>query len=93
MKLLLVFLTVITGALLIYGTMDMPLWGDPDSPASHHVSPRYIEKGFEETEVPNLVTAVLADYRGYDTLGETVVIFTAGIACFFILRKQKAEKD
>jgi multicomponent Na+:H+ antiporter subunit B len=70
----------------------MPIWGDPESPASEHVSPRYIQKGLEETEAPNLVTAILADYRGYDTLGETTVIFTAGIACLYILRK-RAEKD
>jgi multicomponent Na+:H+ antiporter subunit B len=81
------------GALLIYGTIDMPRWGDANSPASTHVSPRYIEKGFKETEAPNLVTAILADYRGYDTLGETTVIFTAGIACLYILRKRKTEKD
>lgn len=81
------------GALLIYGTIDMPIWGDPNSPASTHVSPRYIKKSFEETEVPNIVTAILADYRGYDTLGETTVIFTAGIACLYILRKREAEKD
>lgn len=93
MKFLFIFLTVITGALLIYGTIDVPMWGDPNSPASTHVSPRYIEKSLEETEVPNIVTAVLADYRGYDTLGETTVIFTAGIACLYILRKKKTEKD
>jgi multicomponent Na+:H+ antiporter subunit B len=77
----------LTGALLIYGTLDMPDWGDPRSPASLHVSPRYIEKTVEETAVPNMVTSVLADYRGYDTLGETTVIFTAGIACLLLIRR------
>ena len=62
---------------LIYGTMDMPDWGDPNSPASRHVSPRYISDSVEKTATPNIVTAVLADYRGYDTLGETTVIFSA----------------
>jgi multicomponent Na+:H+ antiporter subunit B len=76
-----------TGGLLIYGTADMPDWGDPASPASLHVSPRYIEKTVEETAVPNMVTSVLADYRGYDTLGETTVIFTAGIACILLIRR------
>jgi len=79
----------LTGGLLIYGTVDMPDWGDPTSPASLHVSPRYIEKTVEETAVPNMVTSVLADYRGYDTLGETTVIFTAGIACLLLLRGMK----
>jgi multicomponent Na+:H+ antiporter subunit B len=77
----------LTGGLLIYGTVDMPDWGDPRSPASLHVSPRYIEKTVEETAVPNMVTSVLADYRGYDTLGETTVIFTAGIACILLIRR------
>ena len=54
-----------------------------------HVSPRYIEHTMEETSVPNIVTAVLADYRGYDTMFETIVIFTAGIACVFLLRVLK----
>lgn len=79
----------LAGGLLIYGTVDMPDWGDPASPASLHVSPRYIEKTVEETAVPNMVTSVLADYRGYDTLGETTVIFTAGIACLLLLRGVK----
>jgi multicomponent Na+:H+ antiporter subunit B len=77
------------GALLIYSTEEMPSWGDVDSPASRHVSPRYIEQAMEETEVPNLVTAVLADYRGYDTLGETAVIFSAGMAVILLLRRRR----
>jgi multicomponent Na+:H+ antiporter subunit B len=78
---------LLTGGLLIYGIHDMPKWGDPNSPASLHVTPRYIEKTIEETATPDMVTSVLADYRGYDTLGETTVIFTAGIACLLLLRK------
>ena len=77
---------------MLYGTIDMPNWGDPNSPANSYVSTHYIEDGFDETEVPNLVTAVLADYRGYDTLGEVTVVFTAGIACLYILRKRKSGK-
>ncbi|HMA84150.1 MAG TPA: Na(+)/H(+) antiporter subunit B, partial [Desulfosalsimonadaceae bacterium] len=73
-------------AVLLYGTMDFPAYGDPESPASRHVSPYYIKKAIEDTAVPNLVTAVLADYRGYDTLFETAVILTAGLACFLLLR-------
>jgi len=79
-------LVVILGSVLIYGSLEFPPWGDPASPASSHVSPYYIEKSVEDTSVPNLVTAILADYRGYDTMFETIVIFTAGIACIFLLR-------
>jgi len=77
---------------LIYGSLEFPPWGDPTSPASSHVSPYYIEKSVEDTSVPNLVTAVLADYRGYDTMFETIVIFTAGIACIFLLRIFRKEE-
>lgn len=87
MKLVALIAVCLTGALLLYGTTDMPNWGDPNSPASLHVSPRYIEKTMEETAVPNMVTSVLADYRGYDTLGETTVIFTAAIACILLIRR------
>jgi len=80
---------IITGIVLAYGTMDMPDWGDPDSPASRHVSPVYISDAVEKTATPNIVTAVLADYRGYDTLGETTVIFSAGMACILLLRRRR----
>jgi len=68
---------------------DFPKWADPNQPASTHVSPGYIEHALDETAVPNLVTAVLADYRGYDTMFETAVIFTAGIAVILLLRRPK----
>lgn len=89
MKLLALIAVLMTGAFLIYGTADMPDWGDPHSPANIHVSPRYIERTMEETAVPNVVTSVLADYRGYDTLGETAVIFTAAIACILLIRRSR----
>lgn len=89
MKLLGMLMAMIVGGLLIYASADMPGWGDPKSPASQHVSPRYIEKSEAETAVPNMVTAVLADYRGYDTLGETAVIFTAGVCCVLLLRRYR----
>ena len=76
---------VATGLVLLYGTSDLPPLGDPDAPAHRHVAPRYIERSPEEVGVPNLVTAVLASYRGYDTLGEVTVIFTAGVAVLGLL--------
>jgi len=82
-------IVIITGIILAYGTLDMPDWGDPNSPASRHLSPNYISDAVEKTATPNIVTAVLADYRGYDTLGETAVIFSAGMACILILRRKR----
>ncbi len=94
MKYLHLAISLACGGLLIYGASDFPTWADPKAPTNTHVSPRYIEKVIEETEVPNMVTAVLADYRGYDTFGETTVIFTGGLACLLILRgKRKAGDD
>ena len=92
MRVLALITVIITGIILIYGTVDMPDWGDPNSPASKHVSPGYIEEALEKTATPNIVTAVLGDYRSYDTLGETTVIFTAGIACILILRRRRQRK-
>jgi len=92
LRVLVLITVIITGIILIYGTVDMPDWGDPNSPASKHVSPRYIEKTMDETATPNVVTSVLADYRGYDTLGETTVIFTAGLSCILILRERRRRK-
>lgn len=75
----------VAGAMLIYATLDMASYGDPDAVPHQHVAPRYIEKAVEETKVPNVVTAVLASYRGYDTLGEVTVIFTAGVGVILLL--------
>ena len=73
------------GGLLVYGTLDLPAFGDPQAPAQQHVAPHYLAHGEAETGVPNIVTAVLASYRGFDTLGEVTVIFTAGIGVLLML--------
>jgi multicomponent Na+:H+ antiporter subunit B len=75
----------ITGLALIYGTTDMPAFGDPQAAMQTHVAPRYIEQGPTETGVPNMVTAVLASYRAYDTLGEVAVIFAGGVGVLLVL--------
>ena len=74
-----------TGAALVWGTLDMPHFGDPNAPAHVHVAPRYLEGTLTEIGIPNAVTSVLASYRGYDTLGEVFVIFTAGIGALALL--------
>ncbi len=75
----------VTGAVLVYGTLDMPHYGNAEAPIHHHVAPRYLEESGREVGVPNVVTSVLASYRGYDTLGETFVIFTAAVGVLAIL--------
>ncbi|PIW27099.1 MAG: cation:proton antiporter [Rhodospirillales bacterium CG15_BIG_FIL_POST_REV_8_21_14_020_66_15] len=81
------------GAVLIYGTFDMPRYGDRIAPIHHHVVPRYIEKSGEEVGLPNIVTSVLASYRGYDTLGETFVIFTAATGVLAILGRARRRRE
>jgi multicomponent Na+:H+ antiporter subunit B len=76
---------VATGAALLYATADMPAFGDPEAPVQTHTVPRYIEGSVTEHGIPNIVTNVLASYRGYDTMGETVVVFTAALAVTMIL--------
>jgi multicomponent Na+:H+ antiporter subunit B len=85
MKPLAAGLVAFAAAVLFTASAALPPFGDPRAPASTHVSPRYIEQSMAETGAANMVTAVLADYRSYDTLGETAVIFTAGLACLLVL--------
>jgi|TARA_B110000263_G_C15312296_1_gene514416 multicomponent Na+:H+ antiporter subunit B len=75
----------LTGGMLIYGTVSLPPFGHIDNPQNQHVAPYYIENAIHETGSPNVVTAVLASYRGYDTLGETTVIFTGGVGVLVLL--------
>jgi multicomponent Na+:H+ antiporter subunit B len=79
------FVVLVTGGVLIYGTSEMPPFGAADNPAHLHVAPRYIEESGHEVGPPNIVTSVLASYRGYDTMGETTVIFTALVGVLLLL--------
>jgi len=92
LKIIGLIVAILVGALLIYAAEDFPAWSDPASPASTYLSPHFIEKTMEETSVPNIVTAVLADYRGFDTMFETTVIFSAGMAVFLLLRTFRREE-
>ncbi|MFT5407406.1 MAG: multicomponent Na+:H+ antiporter subunit B [Verrucomicrobiales bacterium] len=87
MKILGLIAVIITGSLLLYASGDFPAWGDANSPANRNqdVSVRYIEDAYKKAKTPNVVTAVLADYRGFDTMFETVVILVAGIAIISVL--------
>lgn len=80
---------VITGVILAYGTFDMPDFGDFDAPVNNVLAPRYIYGSMAELGIKNFVTSILAAYRGYDTLGETTVIFTAGISVVILLRRKE----
>lgn len=84
----------LTGLVLMYGAMGLPDFSNPESPIHQHVVPRYLK---DEIKAPNIVSAILASFRGYDTLGETTVVFTAGVGIIALLRRRKkispAEKE
>lgn len=81
------FVVLLTGGVLVYGTSDIPPFGDPDNPIHHHVADYYLEESEHEIHIPNVVTSVLASYRGYDTMGETTVIFTAMVGVLLLLAR------
>lgn len=76
---------MVTGATLIYASTDLPAFGDANSPANSYVGKEYIERTPSDVGTPNIVTAVLASYRGFDTFGETVVVFAAGVAVILLI--------
>ncbi|MDA7545774.1 DUF4040 domain-containing protein [Alphaproteobacteria bacterium] len=85
---------IILGAILIWCSYDLPQIGLVSSPIHQHVAPDYILGSRNDIGIPNIVTSVLASYRGYDTFGETIVVFTAGIAVLVLLQnKKKIPKD
>ncbi len=77
------------GVLLLFAANDLPPLGDHTSQANVHISPYYLQQSYAQSLTPNVVTSVLMDYRGFDTLIETVVIFTAGIACALLLKETR----
>lgn len=91
------FLVVcVTGSALVYGTLDMPAFGALDAPAQTHVGPDYLSRTPDDIDVPNAVTAILGSYRGFDTLGEVAVVFTAGVGVLLLLsglRRRREEED
>lgn len=83
----------ITGSALVYGTLDIPAFGDPNAPIQTHVAPYYLANSMPELGVPNVVTSILASFRGFDTLGETAVVFTAGIAVLLLIGGRRSRSN
>ena len=86
---------------MIFASFSLPNRGDLEANLNTKISPagtpnagdHYIQHAHEDAHTPNMVTVTLADYRGYDTMGETTVIFTAGIICFLLLRRKRGQND
>ena len=87
------FVAVVTAGALIYGTIDLPPFGAADTPVHTHVGPYYLENSIKQTGIPNVVTSVLASYRGFDTFGEVAVVFTAGIGVMLLLKGKPKKKN
>jgi len=80
-----------TAAVLLFAASETPPFGNPSNPVTA-MGPDYVARSIPETGIPNVVSSVLASYRGFDTLGETVVIFTAGIAVLMLLKRSPARR-
>jgi multicomponent Na+:H+ antiporter subunit B len=97
MRRLVLVVLIAAAGLLLYGIAELPDRAASDAPPNTQESAAgtpnaaayYVEHAYEDAETPNVVTVTLADYRGYDTLGETTVIFAAGLACLLILRRSR----
>ena len=84
-RLVALIVVLVTTVVVIYATFDKPKFGDPNAPIHQHVAPWFFDKTAEAIDIPNVVTAVLGSFRGFDTLGEVFVVFTAGIGVLFLL--------
>jgi len=80
-------------AMLLAAISDLPTFGKADNPVNNEVAARYIEKGLQETGAVNIVTGMILDYRAFDTLGESHVLFIATCTVLILLRTDKKGKS
>lgn len=93
MRLTPILVCVAVGGALLWAITDMPAYGDPNAVIHHHLAPDLIADTEAKVHVPNIVTAVLASFRGYDTFGETTVIFTAGVGVMLLLSGRRRREE
>jgi multicomponent Na+:H+ antiporter subunit B len=82
-------LCIIFIACLSWASLDLPEFGADNSPLQEHLTGYYLENTKNDIAIPSMVAAILASYRGYDTLGETTVILIAGLAVLVIISRRK----
>ncbi|NMB20725.1 MAG: hypothetical protein GX979_07655 [Firmicutes bacterium] len=87
-----IVLLVCIGLVMLVAISELPLYGSPDTPAQNEVAERYVHGTLGDTGALNMVAAIVIDYRAYDTLIETTVLFTAVIAVFMVLKKGSTGK-
>ena len=93
LKLLTAIVVIVVGGFLATAVSDFPDWGDPQSPANSYVAAYYLTHSMEQTNVPNVVTTTLADYRAFDTMFETAVVFVAALAIVSLLRRKRRKDE
>ena len=90
-------LILVIGLVAVFGVLlavaELPPYGMENNPIHNQVSEHYINNALEDTGVNNMVTAVVFDYRAYDTMFETIVLFTATLAVVITLRPSKKEES
>ena len=81
--------------ILVGSILTMPGDLGTDSPSYNDSAQYYIDNADSETGAVNIIAAILTDYRGFDTLGETIVLFTSIVAVASILQpaRKKVEKE
>lgn len=93
MRILTAMSMALLAAAMLYAGLGLPVFGDPQAPAAIHVSDYFIERAYADAHTPNIVTVMIADYRSFDTLGESIVVFSAAFACFLLLRGNRHRRD
>lgn len=91
-KLLIIIVVLLAAYGILVAVAELPPYGMADNPVHNHVSERYINKALDETGVTNMVTAIVLDYRAYDTMFETIVLFTAALAVVITLKVSKRKE-
>lgn len=90
-------LILILAIMAVYGIIltvaELPPYGMPDNPVHNEVSERYINEALEDTGVLNMVTSIVLDYRAYDTMFETIVLFTAALAVVITIKTSKRKEN
>jgi multicomponent Na+:H+ antiporter subunit B len=92
-KILSNILFIVLFVVLVYGVLQMPTEASINAPSYNDIVNHYLNNGASETNASNIIAAILADYRGFDTLGETIVLFTSVVAVGSVLRSTKYDKE
>lgn len=93
-KTLIIVLIAILSAFTVFNVIaELPAYGEADNPIHNEVYKRYTSESMEDTGIPNMVTSIVLDYRAYDTMFETIVLFASTTAVIVTLKAIKKDKN